>query len=343
MGWPVSVLLRPSYCAYHKPRCHFLRIIGKAGETNSVKKFWNNKRVLVAGGAGFIGSHTVDALITAGARVSVVSIRRGEYMNPRAHFYRMATSSSRLASVFRREKPFYVFAFAAVSSPPISISDPIRDAAGLVGLVNLLELSRRNKVKKLLYSSSGFIYGNTKHLPTPESEPFQPLAPYNISKFAGEKYVEFYREHFGLASVILRYGTVYGPRQRSRVIADYITKIADGKRAEIYGTKTRDYVYVSDVVATNLRAMEVSDYRGESIFNIGSGKETDMADVYRMIAQILGQDRNKPIHKPSKLGEVDHFWLDVRRARRILGFRARVKLKEGLRRTVEWFQQTHQV
>lgn len=303
-------------------------------------RFWKNKRVLVAGGAGFIGSHTVDALIAEGARVSVVddlSTGRRAYVHHRARFYRMQTASPRLEAVFRRERPHYVFALAAVSSPPISVEDPLRDAAGLVGLINLLERSRRHKVRKVLYSSSGFTYGNARHLPTPESEPFQSLAPYNISKFASEQYLEFYREHYGLASVVLRYSTVYGPRQLSRVIGDYITKISRGERAEIYGTKTRDYVYVSDVVAANLRAMEVRDYRGEPVFNIGSGQETNLADVYRAIARILGQADNRPVHKPPKPGEVDRFWVDIRRARKILGFRPRVALAKGLQKTVEWF------
>ena len=307
-----------------------------------MRKFWKNKRVLVAGGAGFIGSHTVDALIAAGGRVSVVddlSTGRREHVHPRARFYRMATVSPRLEAVFRRERPHHVFALAAVSSPPVSVEDPLRDVAGLAGLINLLELARRYKVKKVLYSSSGFIYGNSKRLPTPESEPFQPLAPYNVSKFASEQYLKFYREHYGLPSVILRYSTVYGPRQLSRVIADYITKISRGRRAEIYGIKTRDYVYVSDVVAANLRAMEARDYRGEPVFNIGSGRETNLADVYRAIAGILGQDDNRPIRKPAKPGEVDRFWLSIRRARRVLGFRPRIALAEGLRKTVAWFQE----
>ncbi len=311
-----------------------------------MKKFWKGKRVLVAGGAGFIGSHTVDAFIDAGARVSVVddlSTGRRENINPRVRFYQMATASPKLDSVFRREKPHFVFMLAAVSSPPVSVADPLRDIAGLTGLVNLLECSRLHKVKKLLYSSSGFIYGNTKRLPTPESEPFQPLAPYNISKFASEQYLKFYREHYGLASVVLRYSTVYGPRQLSRVIADYITKISQGKRAEIYGTKTRDYIYISDVVRANLRAMEVNMYRGDPIFNIGSGRETNMADMYRMIAKMLGWPQNRPIRKPSKPGEVDRYWLDARRARSVLGFRARVKLEEGLQKTIAWFQEKRRI
>ena len=306
-----------------------------------MKRFWQGKRVLVAGGAGFIGSHTADALVAAGARVSVVddlSTGRREYVHPRARFYQMATASPRLEAVFKRERPHYVFILAAVSSPPVSVEDPLRDVAGLVGLINLLELSRRYKVKRALYSSSGFIYGNSKRLPTPESEPFQPLAPYNISKFAGEQYLNFYREHYGLPSVVLRYSTVYGSRQRSRVIADYIKKISRGKRAEIYGTKTRDYVYVSDVVRANLRAMEAGKYRPDPVFNIGGGRETDLADLYRMIASILGRPANTPIRRPAKLGEVDRFWLDIRRARRILGYRPRVRIEEGLQKTVAWFQ-----
>lgn len=294
----------------------------------------------MTGGAGFIGSHTVDALIAAGARVAIVddlSTGLRENIHPRARFYRMATASPRLSTVFRRERPQYVFALAAVSNPPVSIQDPLRDAAGLVGLINILELSVRHRVRKILYSSSGFIYGNARRLPTPETEPFQSLAPYNISKFASEQYLELYASHHKLPIAILRYSTVYGPRQLSRVIADYIGKISAGRRAEIYGTKTRDYIYVSDVAAANLRAMEIKNYRGESVFNIGSGREINLIALYRMIAKLLGKPDNKPIRKPSKPGEVDRFCLDIRRARRILGFRPTVKLNDGLRKTVQWF------
>ncbi|RJQ36787.1 NAD-dependent epimerase/dehydratase family protein [Candidatus Parcubacteria bacterium] len=311
-----------------------------------MKKFWNHRRVLVAGGAGFIGSHTVDALVAQGARVAVVddlSSGRRENVHPNVRFYRMPTASRALGNVFRREKPEYVFAFAAVSNPPVSIVEPLRDVAGLAGLLNLLEFSRAHTAKRVLYASSGYIYGNAGRFPTPETEPFQPLAPYNISKFAGEQYLKFYREHHGLDSVILRYSTVYGPRQVSRVIEDYILKISNGRRAAIYGAKTRDYVHVTDIVRANLAAMEIRGYRGDPVFNIGSGKETDMADLYAALAAILGRPNNRPIRKPPKPAEVDRFWVDIRRARRILGYRPTVKLTDGLSETVAWFKATHRI
>lgn len=297
----------------------------------------------MAGGAGFIGSHTVDELIRRGARVVVVdnlSTGRRENIHSRARFYKMDTASPRLASVFKKERPHYVFVLATMSSPPLTILDPKRDAGAIIGLINILENAVRFKVKKVLYSSSGFIYGNARTFPTPESEFFQPLAPYNISKYASEQYLKFFHTHYGLPIVILRYATVYGPRQISRVLADYIKKIRRGRRSEIYGRKTRDYIYVSDVARVNLRALEVSDYRGDPVFNISGGKETVMHDLYRMIARLLGQPRNMSIQRPAKPGEVDRFWLDIRRAKRVLGFKPRIPLKIGLEKTVEWFLKT---
>lgn len=306
-----------------------------------MKGFWNNKKVLVVGGAGFIGSHTVDALVARGARAAIVdNLSRGkqENCNPKARLCKIdAASASGLAKVFQELGPEFVILFPAVVDVPLAIKKPSLAVNSIAATINILGNSVRFGVKKILYASSGYIYGNTKKRPTPETEPFQPLNPYNISKATCESFLKFFYRHYGLSFVALRYAPTYGPRRTSGPIFDYIRKISRNQRAEIYGTKTRDYIFVSDVVRANLLALEKKTAINDPVFNIGTGHETRLDEIYLQIAKLVGRPANRPILRPGKQSEVERFALDVRKAKRVLGFVPRVSLEEGLRETVNWF------
>ena len=303
-------------------------------------RFWKNRKVLVVGGAGFIGSHTVDALILRGARVAIVddlSTGMKENCNPKARFYKLnAASIPGLSKVFKKEKPDFVMIFSSIVDVPTAIARPLSTAEGIATTINVLEHSVRHNVKKVLYASSGFIYGNARKIPTPETEPFQPLNPYNIAKATSEYYLKFFHEHYRLPYVALRYAPVYGPRRTIGPIFDYIRNISAGKRAKLYGTKTRDYIYVEDVARANLIAMQKYIADKDPIYNIGTGKEIRLDALYAFIAKLLQKPNNIPVKKESRSAEVDRFALDIRKARRVLGFRPHVSLIEGLRETIAW-------
>lgn len=296
----------------------------------------------MVGGAGFIGSHTADELILQGARVAIVdnlSSGKKENCSPRARFYKVdATSASALAGVFQKEKPQFVFMFAALTNVPRALREPLLDSRSIAALVNVCDYAVRYGVKKLLFASSGFIYGNARKRPTPETETCQSFNPYSISKAACENYLKFFRMHHGLRSVVLRYGTVYGPRQVGGAIADYIHSIYGGKRAEIFGIKARDYIFISDAVRANLLAMEKDNYyKSGPIFNISGGRETNLRDVYALVAKLLNRSENKPKICPDRVGEIKRLLLDINRARRTLHFLPEVSLEEGMQKTVDWF------
>lgn len=307
-----------------------------------MSRFWRNKKVLLIGGAGFIGSHTVDALVLRGAKIAVVddfSTGKRAYCNPAARVYRgNAASVPLLKRVFAKEKPDFVMIFAALVDVPIAIRHPVRAAESILVTVNALQRSVEHGVRKVLHASSGYIYGNAKERPTSERSPLQPLNPYSISKGACEHFLGFFSRHYGLPYVAMRYGPAYGPRRTIGPIADYIRHVLRGDSAEIYGRKTRDYIYISDVVRANILAMERSIRGVEPVFNIGTGKEVRLEDVYREIARRAGRPGSRPILKAAKGSEVDRFVLDMKKAKRILGFQARVPLTEGLAKTIEWFR-----
>lgn len=307
--------------------------------------FWKNKKVLVVGGAGFIGSHTADELIRRGARVAIVGKstakeykKAGRYINPRAKYYHAnAASPADIRKVFRKERPNFVMNFAALTDIPLAIRQPLRDAESILVIVNVLENAVRFGVKKILHASSGFIYGNTKRIPTPETESPRPLNPYTISKMACENYLKFFHSQHGLPFVALRYANVYGPRRKTGAIPYFIRQIVRGEPTEIYGKKTRDCIFVSDIVRANLLAFEKNTKGVEPIFNIGSGRETDFIEFHSIIKKILGKPAELRL-LPERPGEVDRMCLDVSQAKRILGFTPRVGLKDGLTRTIRWYR-----
>ncbi|MDI6892917.1 MAG: SDR family oxidoreductase [Actinomycetota bacterium] len=303
-------------------------------------------KVLVTGGAGFIGSHVVDRLVEKGHEVVVVddlSTGRKENINPQAKFYHMDITSPKLEEVFQAEKPDFVNHHAAQMDVRKSIEDPLFDArVNILGTICLLECCCANKVGRIIFASSGgAICGEPRHLPVDERHPVSPISPYGLSKYTAEKYLRLYNLSHGLEYVALRYGNVYGPRQdpfgEAGVIAIFIGKMLRGKRPTIYGTgeQIRDYVYVGDVVEVNILAMEVQD--GVTV-NIGTGKGTSVNELFKILKERLGSNLD-PIYAPPRMGELDSIFLEVSLAREKLGWSAQTDLVSGLDKTIDFFKE----
>jgi UDP-glucose 4-epimerase len=300
---------------------------------------------LVTGGAGFIGSNLVDALVERGDRVTVID----DLSTGRRENLELAISAGarlleldirdadEVAGAFAEARPEVVFHLAAQIDVRRSAADPGFDAwVNVEGTINVLESARRSEVARFVNTSTGgAIYGEGKVIPAPEDHPVAPEAPYGQSKFAAEGYCELFNRLYGLSTVSLRYGNVYGPRQdplgEAGVIAIFCGKLLDGTRPTIFGDglQTRDYVYVGDVVKANLLAAEST---AGGAFNIGRGVETSVLDLVEAMAS-LSRNGFKPEHAPERPGEVRHIALDARRARTELGWTADIDLREGLERT----------
>lgn len=305
-------------------------------------------RILVTGGAGFIASHVADALIAQGHEVAIVdNLETGfrENINPKARFYehdiRDAAAMDRIFDEFR---PDVVNHHAAQMDVRRSTRDPVYDAqCNILGSLNLILAAVRTGVKRFLYvSTGGAVYGEVpkEDLPVNEDYPVNPISQYGISKHTVEHYLFLYRRLYGLSYVVLRYPNVFGPRQtphgEAGVVSIFTGLLLAGKPCTIFGdgTKTRDYVFVEDVVRANLLAL-ASDFNG--ILNIGSGIGTSDQQVYDAVAAAVGSSL-KPIYAEVRPGEVMHICLDARRAKKILGWEPHVPFGEGVRRTVQYIR-----
>jgi UDP-glucose 4-epimerase len=309
-------------------------------------------RALVTGGAGFIGSNLVDALLDRGDEVTVVDdVSTGRVENLDGARRRGITfceadirDAGRLHDIFAAAPPDIVFHLAAQIDVRKSIEDPAWDAGiNVVGTVNVLEAARQTGVGRVVNTSTGgAIYGDVDTIPTPEATPPKPMAAYGQSKFCAEAYCGWYERLHGLSAVTLRYGNVYGPRQdplgEAGVIAIFCGKLISGERPVIYGDgrQTRDYTYVADVVAANLAAAQHPEAHG--VYNVGTGTEASVLEVLGSLRRAAGLDDDElqPEFAPARLGELQRSALDVRRARAELGFDARYSLDDGLRSTLEW-------
>ena len=302
-------------------------------------------KVLVTGGAGFIGSHLVDRLIEEGHELVVVdnlSSGKKKNVNPEAKFYKVDILSPKLGKIIQKERPSVISHHAAQIDVRRSVADPIYDAqVNILGLLNLLESAVRSGTKRLLFASSGgAIYGEQQGYPAPEGHPTHPLSPYGIGKLTSEHYLYYYQEINGLSSASLRYGNVYGPRQdpfgEAGVVAIFTQKMLEGNQPIINGNgqQTRDYVYVDDVVDASLAIM---NHETEGIFNVGTGRETSVNELFRIIAE-LTESSGKEIYGPEKRGEVSRSVLDYRKLNKAVEWEPRVELQEGLSRTVSYFK-----
>jgi UDP-glucose 4-epimerase len=302
-------------------------------------------KVLVTGGAGFIGSHVVDAYVAAGHEVVVVddlSTGRRENLNPAARFHELDVQDPRVVDLVRDERPAVLNHHAAQMDVRRSVADPLFDArVNVLGTINLLEAARRANVRRVVFvSSGGAVYGEQQTFPAPESHPTNPVSPYGVSKRAGELYAFFYQAEYHIPFVALRYANVYGPRQdphgEAGVVAIFTERLLRGEPITVYGDgrQTRDYVYVADVVRANLLALE-RECPGP--LNVGTGVETDVNELARLLREATGS-RAEIRHGPARPGEQRRSVVDCRLAMERFGWRPEVPIAEGLRRTVEFFR-----
>lgn len=301
-------------------------------------------KILVTGGAGFIGSHVVDKYISLGHQVTVLdnlSSGRRVNLNPRAKFVRADVRSPGLRSLFRAGRFNVVNHHAAQIDVRRSVADPAFDAqVNVLGLLNLLGLASAHKVKKFIFSASGGTYYGECARPAPETTPPRPLSPYGITKLAGEFYIRSQAALHGLNYTVFRYGNVYGPRQdphgEAGVVAIFGQRMLKGEPVLIFGNgrQERDYVYVGDVAEANGLALR----RGHrDVFNIGTGKPASVNMLFRELARATGYSKS-PVHKPARPGELFKSCLNVSKAAGLLGWRPRHSLRQGLAATVDHFR-----
>ena len=303
-------------------------------------------RVVVTGGAGFIGSNIVDLMIENGYEVAVIdnlSSGNKKNLNDDATFYELDICNPGLMEIFEKENPEFVIHQAAQIDVRKSITDPVFDAnVNVLGSINILECCRKSGVKKIVYASSGgAIYGEPEYLPADENHPIRPICPYGVSKHVFEHYLYLYMKNFGLDYTALRYANVYGPRQdpfgEAGVIAIFIGKLLANETYTINGDgeQTRDFVFAGDIAMANLLAIEKKTTTKE--FNIGSGVETSVNEISRELCKIIGSDA-EPIHGDAILGEVQRIYLDSGLAKKELGWESETSLGDGLRKTIRWFE-----
>jgi UDP-glucose 4-epimerase len=303
-------------------------------------------RILITGGAGFIGSTIADAYFAEGHQVAIVDSLwdhgggRRENVPERAHFVHMDIRDKQLERVFRDFRPEVVCHHAAQHSVAIGSRDPRLDAdVNVLGLINVLDCSVKSGVRKVIYASSGATFGEPDRLPITEATPQRPASPYGITKMVGEHYLRFYRAEHGLDFTALRYGNVYGPRQdpngEAGVISIFIGKFIAGQgvRIDSDGEQTRDYVFVGDVARANVLALERG---GAGCYVIGTGRKTSVNDVYRALAEITGF--SAPVtFAPKRPGDVRDAQFDSSLARRELGWLPTTTLRQGLEATYNYF------
>ena len=302
-------------------------------------------RILVTGGAGFIGSHLAEAFLAAGHDVAVLdnlSSGHREQVPAGARFHHFDIRSEEAARVVAYEKPEVLCHHAAQMNVRHSVEDPAFDAdVNVIGFLRLLEAARKAGTPLVTFASSGgTVYGDVESLPTVEEHATVPVCPYGVSKLTGEHYLEYYRRTYGIRYVALRYANVYGPRQdphgEAGVIAIFSRALLAGRGARIFGDglQTRDYVFVGDVVRANLAALD-SAWCGP--VNIGTGIETNVVELHARLRRVTGCDA-APEHAAAKDGEVRRSVLSCERAARVLGWKPSVDLDRGLAATVDFFR-----
>ncbi|PIT97460.1 UDP-glucose 4-epimerase [Candidatus Berkelbacteria bacterium CG10_big_fil_rev_8_21_14_0_10_41_12] len=303
-------------------------------------------KILVTGGAGFIGSNLVDELMKRNHEISVIddlSTGKKENVNKRAKFFEAdITDKDALDKIFNEIKPEIIFHLAAQASVIVSAQDPVLDIkTNVIGTVNLLSLAKQFGAGKFIFSSTGgAIYGDDASRPTPENSEAKPISPYGIDKLFGEKFIGYFTSE-KLRTIILRYANVYGPRQNPEgeagIVAIFLGRMIKNTPVEIYGdgSHTRDFVYVGDVVEANIKALE-SDVDG--IFNIGTGQETTVNDITKILIG-LTNSKSKITHVEYKAKEQAHSCLDINKTKKHLGWKPQVSLKEGLSLTTKWFEE----
>jgi len=311
-------------------------------------------RIVVTGGAGFIGSNIVDALLAGGHTVTVVdNLSTGKLDNlynvkdaakeNRFTFLHMDIRDDAVAAAFKGKEQDAVIHLAAQADVRVSVKNPILDAdVNILGTLNIIQLAADNGVPRFINTSSGgCVYGEPTSLPVSENTPRLPDSPYGVSKNVAEEYIRYYERAHGISCCTLALGNVYGPRQNAfgeaGVVAIFIGKMLAGETPVIYGNgeQTRDFVYVEDVVEAYMAALQ----RGEGEFvNIGTGIQTSVNELYRHLADLL-EFEGDPEYAPPRQGELDHIALTTEKAQEVLGWGPRTPLEKGIPLTVEWYRQ----
>jgi UDP-glucose 4-epimerase len=305
-------------------------------------------RILVTGGAGFIGSHIVDQCVAAGHSVAVVDSLWNEgggklaNLNPQAQFYRAdITDEAGLASIFDEVKPEVVSHQAAQHSVAVSTKYPMLDArVNVLGLLNVLSNCTRVGTRKIIFASSGATYGTPARLPIDEEVVQRPESPYGISKMVGEYYLRYWQQANGLTYTALRYGNVYGPRQdpngEAGVIAIFAKRFLnhEGVRIDWDGEQRKDYVFVEDVARANLLALERGD---NDIICIGTGRPVSVNEIYEELAQLTGY-RPEIMRAPRRPGDIYLSYFNCSKAERLLGWQPSVSFEDGVKATLEYFK-----
>jgi UDP-glucose 4-epimerase len=308
-------------------------------------------KILVTGGAGFIGSHVVDLFLEKGFEVVILddlSTGRASNINPQAKFYQMDIRDPRVREVFATERPDYVSHHAAQMDVRRSVAQPLFDAdVNILGSINLIECVREFGVKHFVYiSTGGAVYGEPERLPCDETHPINPICQYGASKHTVEHYLYMYNINYGLNYTVLRYPNVYGPRQdphgEAGVVAIFTGKMLAGEPVTINGDgeQTRDFVYVGDCAYANYLSVTADHQPG--IYNLGWGRPTSVNDIFHSLAKIIGFPMQAQ-HGPAKIGETRHIYLDATKAKNELGWFAKLPLEEGLKKTVAYFKESERV
>jgi UDP-glucose 4-epimerase len=303
-------------------------------------------KILVTGGAGFIGSHVVDAYIEQGNEVVVVddlSTGRMSNLNPKSKFYQVDIRSPQLGEIIEAERPDIVNHHAAQMNVRRSVADPIFDAdVNILGSLKLIEYAKNHDIKKFIYiSTGGAVYGEPEYLPCDENHPINPICQYGASKHTVEHYLYMYKVNYGLDYTVLRYPNVYGPRQdphgEAGVVAIFSGQMLAGEQVVINGDgeQTRDYVYVGDCARANLLVSDQNVAAG--IYNIGSGRGTSVNEIFASLRDITGY-KIAPIYGPAKVGETRYIYLSADKVAKDLNWAPTVSLEDGLRKTVDYFR-----
>ncbi|MGG3926634.1 NAD-dependent epimerase/dehydratase family protein [Metabacillus fastidiosus] len=302
-------------------------------------------KVLVTGGAGFIGSHIVDLLIKQGFDVVIVdNLSTGSLDNIQKNikFYNCDLSSPRLETIFKLEKPLYVIHQAAQVDVSKSVNDPLLDAENnILATINLLNNCKKFNVNKIIYASSCAVYGDTDDISIPEEHPINPLSFYGASKYTAEEYIRLFHKLFGLRFTILRYANVFGPRQTSKgeggVVAIFFDQLINNKQPAIFGNgeQTRDFIYVKDVARANVLALTNGD---NNVFNISRNEKTSINNLYKMM-QLIAKIDKEPLYMPQRPGDILYSRLNNIKADKLLKWKSKLNLKDQLKETFEYYKE----
>jgi nucleoside-diphosphate-sugar epimerase len=307
------------------------------------------RKVLVTGGAGFIGSHLARALQARDHSVRVLddfsSGKRSNLADLEGRIEIVEGSILDEATLDRAlDGVELVYHEAAIPSVPRSMAAPVAShEANATGTLRVLEAARRHSVRRVVYAGSSSAYGETPTLPKVESMASSPLSPYAVSKLTGEQYCQVYARAFGVETVVLRYFNVFGPRQDpnsqyAAVIPRFVTAMLEGRRPTVFGdgTQSRDFCFIENVLEANLLAADAREASGR-VFNVACGRATDLNQVVKLIGQSLGKSI-EPTYETGRVGDVKHSLADITAARQVLGYTAAISFEEGLERTIEWYK-----